>query len=294
MRFYLKIITGGLLTAFVLAMAVWAVRAPFSVADVNVVSSGVYVTICGDGVAEGAETCDDGKHCSDRAVCTSDADCAGIGDEVCIPRSGDGCSAICIIETGGSKPAAPQYVIFTEIRANPEQRSGITGTNYDTTYALSIFTPDNLNRILRYQYPALLSTSISGVSNVYIVPPTSLTAGNYDAVFKSKAHLSRILDNVYLQLGENYLNFTNTTNVPTIGSRTLIAGDISGAATSPGTMGDDVINSVDLSILLQRFGTSDPSGNNVRANLNQDTTVDSTDLNILLGNLDKVGDLLNF
>jgi len=293
MRFYLKIISGGLLTAFVLGMAFWAVRAPFSVADVNVIS-GVYVTICGDGIPEGAEECDDGKHCSNRDACTADADCAGIGDEVCVPRSGDGCSETCIIESGGSKPSAPQYIIFTEIRANPEQRSGTTGTNYDTDYALSIYTPDNLNRTLRYQYPSILTTSTSGVSAVYIVPPVSLTAGNYDAVFKSKAHLSRLLDNVYLQLGENYLNFTNTTNLPTIGSRTLVAGDISGAANSPGTMGDDVINSVDLSILLQKFGTADPSGNTVRANLNQDGTVDSTDLNILLGNLDEEGDLLNF
>ncbi|MBN2096733.1 hypothetical protein JW752_05075 [Candidatus Peregrinibacteria bacterium] len=293
MRFYLKTITGGLLAAFVLAMAVWAVRAPFSAADVNVVSSGVYVTVCGDGVAEGAEECDDGKHCSNRVVCTMDTDCLGIGDESCITRSGDGCSATCIVETGSSKPSAPQYVIFTEIQARPEQRSGTTGTNFDTTYALSLYTPDDLNRELRYQYPTLLSTSTSGVSSVYIVPPTNVTAGNYDAVFKSKAHLSRVLDNVYLQLGENYLNFTNITNSPAVGSRTLVAGDISGAATMPGTMGDDVINSVDLSILLQQYGTPDPSGNNLRANLNQDSTVDSTDLNILLGNLDKVGDLKN-
>ncbi len=294
MRFYFKIISGGLLTAFMLVLAVWAVKAPFSAADVNVVSSGVYVTVCGDGVAEGDEECDDGKHCYDGTSCTADADCAGIGDEVCIPRSGDGCSASCLIETGGSKPSEPQYVIFTEIRAHPEQRAGTTGTNYDTTYALAIYTPEDQNRELAYEHSELLSTNTSGVSNVYIVPPSDVTAGNYDAAIKSKAHLSRVLDNVYLQLGENYLNFTNTTNSSTVGSRTLVAGDISGAATMPGNMGDDVINSVDLSILLQRFGTSDTSGNNIRANLNQDSTVDETDLNILLGNLDEEGDLRNF
>ena len=131
----------------------------------------------------------------------------------------------------------------------------------------------------------------SGVSNVYIVPPTSVTPGNYDAVLKSKAHLSRLLDNIYLQLGENYLNFTNETNSPAIGSRVLIAGDIDGAGINPETFGDDVINSIDLSILLHEFGNSDPSGNGIRANLNQDNTVNQTDLDILLVNLDKEGDL---
>ena len=283
-----KKISGVCLAVFVLALAVWAVRTPFSSADV--VSSGVYVTVCGDGVAEGAEECDDGKHCADRVICSVDGDCAGIGDGFCKTRDGDGCSDVCIIETGGSTHQ-PQYVTLAQIRAYPEQRSGSAGSNYDTQYYFSLYATDDQNRQLRYQHSLLLTTNSSGVSDIYIVPPVSVSAGNYDAIVKSKAHLSRVLDNVYLQLGENILNFTNITNTTTIGSRVLIAGDISGTAISPDTYGDDVINSVDLSILLQQFGNSDSSGNSIRANLNQDTTVDQTDLNILLGNLDMEGDL---
>ena len=55
---------------------------------------------CGDGyVWEGKEECDDGKHCADGTPCTNSDECKGIGDEICKPRSGDGCSADCMIET---------------------------------------------------------------------------------------------------------------------------------------------------------------------------------------------------
>lgn len=45
------------------------------------------------------EDCDDGMHCSDGTTsCTVDSVCAGIWDELCKPRSGDGCSLICTFE----------------------------------------------------------------------------------------------------------------------------------------------------------------------------------------------------
>ncbi|MCP4448146.1 MAG: hypothetical protein GY811_22835 [Myxococcales bacterium] len=53
------------------------------------------VTGCGNGVTAGAEGCDDGRHCSNGATCIEDIDCMGVGDTLCIPRSGDGCSADC-------------------------------------------------------------------------------------------------------------------------------------------------------------------------------------------------------
>lgn len=54
---------------------------------------------CGDKlVNDGIETCDDGKHCEDLSICSDHADCAGIGDEICVPRAGDGCNAYCKTE----------------------------------------------------------------------------------------------------------------------------------------------------------------------------------------------------
>ena len=287
MSIQFKKISGFCLGVFAIALVIWGIYIPFSSASEVTVTS-VQVTVCGDSVTEGDEECDNGKQCSNTISCTTDADCTGIGDELCLPRSGDGCSATCTIEVGGGRGYVPQYVTITQITAYPEQRSEV---NYDTTYIFSILTPDNQNRQVLYQHYELLTSDNSGVSNVYIVPPVSITAGTYDISLKSKAHLSRILDNVYLQVGVNLLNFTNEANLPQIGSVRLTAGDINNLGTSPETLGDDVINAVDLSILLYEYGNSDATGNSIRANLNQDSVVDELDLNILLNNLDKEGDI---
>jgi len=58
----------------------------------------VFVPYCGDGNLDAGEECDDGKHCQDGTSCTEDSDCTGIGDELCQPRSGDGCDENCQIE----------------------------------------------------------------------------------------------------------------------------------------------------------------------------------------------------
>jgi len=66
------------------------------------------VEVCGDGLVVGNETCDDGKHCEDRTSCQEHSECAGIGDEQCLPRSGDGCDANCRVEfPGWTCPGTP-------------------------------------------------------------------------------------------------------------------------------------------------------------------------------------------
>ena len=70
----------------------------------------------------------------------------------------------------------------------------------------------------------------------------------------------------------------------------LLTGDISGNLSSAANLGDDVINSVDLSLLLPDLDKTDSTGNAIRANLNQDTVINSVDLSIMLDNLDKEGD----
>ncbi len=253
--------------------------------------TGVYVAICGNGVVEGnlegVEQCDDGKHCVNRDVCTADIDCFGIGDNLCIPRGGDGCDVNCQIEqsSGGFEPPPVQNIFISKITAHPEQRSG--NNNYDTSAYFKIMNPDNQNHQVLYSQSSLVDLDNLGV-NSSTTQLFSLDEGNYDISLKAKSHLTLILDNVHLYPGGNLLNFTNEISSPTIGSVVLLAGDIDGLGTSPSSLGDDVINAVDLSILLSAIGISDPLGSN-RANLNQDTTVDQLDLNILLGNLDKEG-----
>ncbi len=242
-------------------------------------------SVCGDAVTQCNEQCDDGKHCVNGNSCTTDLECFGIGDNLCTVRSGDGCSATCTSESGGGG-SSPQEIIISEITAYPEQRSGATGSNYDTTYAFSILDANDQSHAVYYSHPILQNTTNVGIGYPYMYI-SGMNAGVYDTAFKTKAHLTAIQDNVFLQLGENSINYTNPTNQVSIGSVRLVAGDINGAGTSPGTLGDDVINSVDISVLLNRFGASDPSGNSVRANLNQDSSVNQTDLDILLNNLDK-------
>ncbi len=294
MSFYFKKISiFCLLTCFVV-FVIFSGVVHFSSANNEIVGSGVYVAVCGneiiEGGSEGIEECDDGKHCDDTTSCSSDAECAGVGDELCLPRSGDGCSSTCKIVSGGGVPPQPQNIVIADITAHPEQRSGSVNTNYDTDFTFFILNPDDQNHQVIYQYPSLFSANNSGVSYVSAVL-SMINEGTYDVAIKTESHLSKVLDNIYLYIGDNSLNFTDDENSSQIGQVVLTAGDINRAGSAPDSLGDDVINAIDLSILLNKFGSSDFTGNSIRANLNQDSVVDETDLNILLGNLDKEGDI---
>jgi len=292
MQLSYKKISGIGLAALSLALIIWgANHSADSAKAQSAVSSEVLVAVCGNGTIEApVEECDNGSHCANLTSCTSDVECAGIGDGLCKKRNYGGCSATCMIIIGGGA-SQPTEVVIAEIWAYPEQRSGAAGTNYDTDYFFSIHDADNASRETLYQHFNLLSSTNAGTTSLFLTLPGGIIEGIYDVAIKPEAHLSRVLNNAFLQVGENILNFTSESNSPSIGSVRLIAGDINGAGLSPSTMGDDVINAIDLSVLLSDFGNSDPSGSARRANLNQDNVVNQEDLNILLGNLDKEGDL---
>lgn len=116
--------------------------------------------------------------------------------------------------------------------------------------------------------------------------------GAYDVGIKTTQHLRKILQDVTLAAGTTtVLNFTNATNtVGSYGPLRLLGGDISDLGTSTSTLGDDVVNSVDLSILLPELDDADPTGNDFRSNLNQDIVINSVDLSIMLKNLDLNGE----
>ncbi len=260
---------------------------PF-VSALSVPETTVYVTLCGDGVVEGVEQCDPGKRCANSITCSADLDCAGIEDGLCSVRAYGSCSATCTVI--GGRRREPTEVTLAQVTVRPEQRNTSFGSNYDTDFYLSVLNSDNLNHSTLYQHPFSISANASGVATPLILLPSTIVAGVYDILVKSKAHLALIQNNAYLQVGENSVNFTNPDNGLTIGSVVLVAGDIDGAGNSQSTFGDNVINSVDLSILLLQIGSLDPSGNGSRSNLNQDSLVDQADLNIMLGNLDREGD----
>lgn len=171
--------------------------------------------------------------------------------------------------------------------AVPEMRVGPAGTNDDTNFYLTVKDPIIHDTI--FTQPDLLATDNEGA---YLTPIifTGVNEGNYDVGFKSTAHLTRILRGIHLNAADNTLNFTQADNSSTKGPVRLVAGDIDGQGTSPSNSGDDVINSVDLSSLINNLDQDDPTGNDIRANLNQDQVVNAVDLSVILDNLDKEGD----
>jgi hypothetical protein len=260
-----------------------------SAAAVSVTS--IQVTVCGNAILEVTEECDPGKRCANGVLCVEDATCAGIGDGLCKLMATSTCTALCkTIVGGGVRPPVTQVTI-TEVTGRPEQRNLSAGNNYDSDFYFTILNSNNSNhQTPLYEHPSMLTSNASGTAFPYVTLPDYVTAGTYDALLKTKAHLAKLQDNVYLIAGDNILNFTSPDNSAAIGSSTLLAGDIDGAGNSMATFGDNVINSVDISILLNQIGSNDPSGNTYRSNLNQDNWVDQSDLTIMVGNIDKEGD----
>lgn len=172
--------------------------------------------------------------------------------------------------------------------AIPEARVGIEGTNSDATFYLYFKEPGTQN--LAYKMDSLVTTTLDG-SRMSPIIIDFLPEGSFDIFIKTHQHLSRKLANILLPDGLNIFNFTTTDNaIGVFGSRRLLAGDISGAGTTPDSLGDNEINSVDLSIILNNLDADDVTTRGIRANLNQDPVVNSVDLSLLLKNLDEVGE----
>ena len=136
--------------------------------------------------------------------------------------------------------------------------------------------------------PSLATTTVEGKYSGQL--PLGVASGVYDIGIKTHQHLTKMLRGVTLSDGANVLNFTQASNTVPFGAIRLLAGDISGSTSTPATLGDDVVNSVDLSILINDLDRDDATGRGIRANLNQDSVVNSVDLSLMLKNLDVAGE----
>jgi hypothetical protein len=174
--------------------------------------------------------------------------------------------------------------------AVPELRVGATSTNDDATFYLTLHTPGDADNVIVESMAYLATTSVDGTYSATI--SFTATPGIYDVGIKTHQHLRKILQDVTLSAGTTtVLNFTNATNtVGFYGPLRMLGGDISDLGTSTSTLGDDVVNSVDLSIILPELDLDDPTGNAIRSNLNQDVVINSVDLSIMLKNLDQNGE----
>jgi len=173
--------------------------------------------------------------------------------------------------------------------AVPELRDGVASTNDDTEFFLTVRTSTDTDDVILFTQSVLASTSNDGTYTTPITL-TGINPGTYDIGIKGHQHITRILNDVTLVGGNNVLNFSKADNSTGKGSVVLLGGDVNGAGTTPATLGDDVVNSVDISTLLSVLDDDDLTGNTLRPNINQDVVVNSVDLSIMIKNLDVEGD----
>ncbi len=186
------------------------------------------------------------------------------------------------------------------VRLKPEKRVGAPYTNDAAPYFVSVrygqdfFTANPSTTAPRgaviYSQPNLSQAAANGTDSTPITL-SGLIDTSYDIGIKTDQHLTRILRNVPLvDATTTDLNFTDPNNGPVDAGQVLLAGDINGPGGSPSGFGDDVVNSIDLSILILGLDAPDLSHSAYRANLNKDDVVNSVDLSIMLKNLDVEGD----
>jgi hypothetical protein len=173
--------------------------------------------------------------------------------------------------------------------AVPELRIGAPETNDDALFYLTLRTADDSDDVILFTQQTLATLNDDGT---YTTPIdfTGHSAGTYDVGIKTQQHLTKVLQDVVFPGGTTILNFSTLDNSPLKGAEVLLGGDVSGAGTLPSNLGDDVVNSVDLSVLLNAIDDEDLTGNVLRPNINQDTVVNSVDLSILIKNLDVEGE----
>jgi len=203
------------------------------------------------------------------------------------PIVGEAISSNYILDQGKTWSSGDPTI--TILYAIPQLRYSGAGDNDDVVFFLTVRTSDNEDDVISFTS----DTATSTVGGAYHTPIelTDISTGLYDIGFKGKAHLTRVLQDVSITSGNTVLNFSETDySLETEGSVVLLAGDINGSGVGAANFGDDVVNSVDLSIILAELDDSDPTGNDIRSNFNQDTAINSVDLSIMLDNLDVEGD----
>lgn len=174
--------------------------------------------------------------------------------------------------------------------AVPELRVGATSTNDDAIFYLTVRTANDADDTVLWQMPSLATTFVDGTYATSIAI-TGVANGTYDIGIKTHQHITKILQDIPLtDSTTTRLNFTQADNSASYGDIRLLAGDISGTTSTPADLGDDVINSVDLSIMIVDLDKDDPTGNDIRSNVNQDPVINSVDLSVLLKNLDLEGE----
>ncbi len=200
------------------------------------------------------------------------------------PGSGISTSTNYIYEHGAFWDQEQASTTCTIKWATPEGRSGTAETNDHVTFYLIVKGGGSTVLIT-----PLATTSHAGTTSEQI-DLSILGPGSYDIGIKTNQHITKMLRGVAIATGTNVLNFTQANNSSSKGSVRLLAGDVNGAGNTTSTLGDDVINSVDASLIISQLDQADPTSDTYRGNLNFDSVVNAVDLSLLIKNLDVHGD----
>ncbi|MBI5071519.1 hypothetical protein HZB93_01305 [Candidatus Falkowbacteria bacterium] len=161
---------------------------------------------------------------------------------------------------GAIAQATIEVEITLDVKAWPEKRWPRTD-HWQTRAVVDLREVGASSTVLA---DGTVTTSSLGEGSVVF---TDAAPQSYDVGFKGLSHLRKILRNVSLTAGYVTLDFTDD------GEFYLKAGDVHRSR-------DNLVNALDLSTLLAVL-----SGANEVSDLNQDTRVNSLDINILLANL---------
>ncbi len=156
----------------------------------------------------------------------------------------------------------PYYI---KIITDPEKR--IPPTNNDSL-ELNLEIKDNST--LNTLYTEMLTSDNQGESELTPVNSNTIPHDNYNISIKGLSHLRKNFSNK--EIGPKNTITLDLTYDP------LLAGDSHPTA-------DNYINGMDISYLVINLYTDD-----LRSDLNRDTTINSLDLSVLINNLYKVGD----
>jgi len=166
------------------------------------------------------------------------------------------------VEVTPNGPTSADYVGWPEKRVN-------AATNRSTKTRLLFYDVGDTSTLL--QSNSFTTTNTGSYSSIDL---TAFDYDNYDIYVKGESHLTKKLPSYVLYDGMPAIDATENETAY------LLAGDVNGVE-----FGDDIVNAIDLSIVLNDLDAFD-----LRSDLNRDNIVNSLDLSVLLTNLDVLGE----
>lgn len=166
--------------------------------------------------------------------------------------------------------------VFLDFTVIPEKRIPTMGNN-STRVILNVYNEGDTIPIQSYFY---YDTDNNGnYSNLELV---DIMPGTYDIAIKGYAHLWKKISAVTLDAGINSVDFTGG------GTDELLCGDVYVNGTYPN--GDNTVNAVDITYLVSKWADIDSGASDERADVDENSQVNSLDMAKAVNNYGVIGD----